>query len=229
MHDLEELRSKILNKIKSKFDIKQLDINFKEEFYYPKSIHLLKFNIEQYEIKNLGNLAILKGKGLGIMKMLTVVFTPSITKDIPLVIIDFIKMANKRTVFIEFYTNHIIQKDGINGLENRLEKLNIKYEYIENYIERINWYTTLRNKYSTLKKSTKKYDKILYEMVLENLEEYLSYVQNIKIESNEKNTKLETFINDLIYKGNPSTSVLEKALGKEETIKLFKEIIFNYK
>lgn len=229
MHDLEELRSKILNKIKSKFDIKQLDINFKEEFYYPKSIHLLKFNIEQYEIKNLGNLAILKGKGLGIMKMLTVVFTPSITKDIPLVIIDFIKMANKRTVFIEFYTNHIIQKDGINGLENRLEKLNIKYEYIENYIERINWYTTLRNKYSALKKSTKKYDKILYDMVLENLEEYLSYVQNIKIESNEKNTKLETFINDLIYKGNPSTSVLEKALGKEETIKLFKEIIFNYK
>lgn len=229
MHDLEELRSKILNKIKSKFDIKQLDINFKEEFYYPKSIHLLKFNIEQYEIKNLGNLAILKGKGLGIMKMLTVVFTPSITKDIPLVIIDFIKMANKRTVFIEFYTNHIIQKDSINGLENRLEKLNIKYEYIENYIERINWYTTLRNKYSALKKSTKKYDKILYEMVLENLEEYLSYVQNIKIESKEKNTKLETFINDLIYKGNPSTSVLEKALGKEETIKLFKEIIFNYK
>lgn len=66
-------------------------------------------------------------------------------------------------------------------------------------------------------------------MVLENLEEYLRYVQNIKIESNEKNTKLETFINDLIYKGNPSTSVLEKALGKEETIKLFKEIIFNYK
>lgn len=229
MHDLEELRSKILNKIKSKFDIKQLDMNFKEEFYYPKSIHLLKFNIEQYEIKNLGNLAILKGKGLGIIKMLTVVFTPSITKDIPLVIIDFIKMANKRTVFIEFYTNHIIQKDNINGLENRLEKLNIKYEYIENYVESINWYTTLRNKYSTLKKSTKKYDKILYEMVLENLEEYLSYVQNIKIESNEKNTKLETFINDLIYKGNPSTSVLEKALGKEETIKLFKEIIFNYK
>lgn len=171
----------------------------------------------------------MKGKGLGIMKMLTVVFTPSITKDIPLVIIDFIKMANKRTVFIEFYTNHIIQKESINGLENRLGKLNIEYEYIENYIESINWYTTLRNKYSTLKKSTKKYDKILYEMVLENLEEYLSYVQNIKIESMEKNTKLETFINDLIYKGNPSTSVLEKALGKEETIKLFKEIIFNYK
>lgn len=140
-----------------------------------------------------------------------------------------LKMANKRTVFIEFYTNHIIQKDSIKSLESRLKKLNVKYEDIENYIESVNWYTTLINKYSTLKKSTKKYDKILYEMVLENLEEYLSYVQNIKIESNEKNTKLETFINDLIYKGNPSTSVLEKALGKEETIKLFKEIIFNYK
>lgn len=229
MDDLEDLRSKILNKIKNKFDIKQLNIDFKEEFYYPKSLHLLKFNIEQYEIKNLGNMAILKGKGLGIMKMLTVVFTPSIKKDIPLVIIDFIEMGNKRTVFIEFYTNHIIEKDSIKSLESRLKKLNVKYENIENYIESVNWYTTLRNKYSTLKKSTKKYDKILYEMVLENLEEYLSYAQDIKIETIEKNKKLETFINDLIYKGNPSTSVLEKALGKEETIKLFQEIIFSYK
>lgn len=41
-----------------------------------------------------------------------------------------------------------------------------------------------------------------------------------------KSTQLESFINDLIYKGNPSTSVLEKSLGKEETIRLFKEIIF---
>ncbi|WP_270941013.1 hypothetical protein [Romboutsia lituseburensis] len=62
-----------------------------------------------------------------------------------------LKMANKRTVFIEFYTNHIIQKDSINSLESRLKKLNVKYEDIENYIESVNWYTTLRNKYSTLK------------------------------------------------------------------------------
>lgn len=228
MNDLDKLKVDLLNKVKYKFEVKQLDIDFKEKFYYPKSIHLLKFNIEKYEIKNLGNMAILKGKGFGVMKMLTVVFTPSIKKDIPFVIIDFINMLNKRTVFIEFYTNHITQKDSVRELENKLKILNDKYKSIENYIEKANWYTPLRNKYSPLKKSTKKEDFILYEMVLENLEEYLSYTQHIKVENKEKNLQLQSFINDLIYKGNPSTYILEKSLGKEETVRLFKEVIFNY-
>ncbi len=228
MKDYEELQNNILGKIKAKFEIERLKINFQEEFYYPKYIHLLKLNIEQYNIKDLGNMAILRGKGFGIMKIFTVIFTPTIKKDIPFVIIDFIRMANKRTVFVEFYFDYLNEKNDIKYLEDRFKKLSSKYDNIENYIEEPNWYTPLRNKYSPLKKTSRKDDSILYEMVLGYLDEYLNYVRNNKVDLDIKNEQLEKFINDLIYKGNPSAVVLEKALGKEETIRLFKEIIFNY-
>ncbi|MGL5314810.1 MAG: hypothetical protein ACRC92_16275 [Peptostreptococcaceae bacterium] len=229
INEFEIFKESIIDEIKLSFEIKEVELDFKKEFYYPRFIHIMKFNIEQYEILGLGNMAILKGKGFGLMNILTVVFTPSIKKDIPLVIIDFINMANKRTVFVEFYINHIIKNDRICNLENKLKELSVKYSDIENYIEKPNWYTSLRNVYSPLKKSTKEQDKVLYEMVIEYLQAYLSCVSNSETCIESKNIQLEAFINDLIYKGNPSTAVLKKALGEEDTIKLFKEIIFNYK
>lgn len=229
INESEIFKDSIIEEVNSKFEIKEVELDFKKEFYYPKFIHIMKFNIEQYEILGLGNMAILQGKGFGLMKILTVVFTPSIKRDIPFVIVDFIKMVNKRTVFVEFYTNHVIKKDSIHNLENKLKKLSVKYGDIENYIEEPNWYTNLRNVYSPLKKSTKEQEQLLYEMVIEYLQAYLSCVSNSTRETESKNTQLEGFINDLIYKGNPSTRVLKKALGEEDTIKLFNEIIFNYK
>lgn len=228
MIDIEEFKSEIIDKVKSRFIVNQSSINFQKQFYYPKLIHLLKFNIEKYEVKELGNMAILQGRGFGLMKMITVVFTPSFKKDIPLVIIDFIKMANKRTVFIEFYSNHIVEKNHTIALDSRLKKIHKKYSNIENYIENPNWYTPLRNEFSPLKKGTKNDDSLLCQMVLESLDAYLDCVSEDESEMDIKNKQLECFINDLINKGNPSTSVLEKALGKEETRRFFEDVVFYY-
>lgn len=63
-------------------------------------------------------------------------------------------------------------------------------------------------------------------MILGYIDEYLKYVGDNEYTLDEKNIQLETFINNLIYKGNPSAFVLEKALGKEEMIRFFKEIVF---
>lgn len=228
MIDIEIFKSNIIDVVKKGFEVKELEVNSFNEFYYPKIVHILKFNVEQYEVKGLGNMAILQGNGLGIIKMLTVIFTPSITIDIPFIIVDFIKMANKRTVLIEIYSNHIREQDKIKVFESRLNKLNSKYSNIPNYIEKPEWYTSLRNKHSPLKKGTKKNDEMLCKMVLEFIEEYSNYINTIKLNNNEKNKQLEEFITDLIYKGNPSKSMLEKSIGKDETIRLFKEIVFYY-
>lgn len=229
MSDFESIKDKFIELIKARLQVSNRKMNVKSEFYYPKGIHLLKFNIEQYEIKELGNLAILQGKGMGVMKMMTAVFTPYAQKDSPLVIMDFIQMANKRTVFVEFYTQHMTQQDNVKALENRLKKLEIQYSKIPNYIEKPNWYTPLRNVYSPLKQATSKVDDVLEEMVLNYLQVYLEYVSQNKGQISNRNAKLEAFINDLIYKGNPSQDIMEKALGKQGTEKLFKEVIFYYK
>lgn len=228
MSDIKELKDNIIDKIKNPFQIKQMHIDFKEQFYYPKYIHFLKFNIEQYNIDGLGNMAILNGRAWGVMKLITVVFTPNYSKDIPFVIIDFIKVGSKITVFVEFYLEHMIRRDDARDFESKLKYLSSKYNNIENYIEEPNWYTYIRSKYSPLKKGRKKDESILCEMVLEYLEIYLDCVCNCKLANSNANKHLEELIDDLIYKGNPSTSILEKSLGKEETERLFKEVIFKY-
>ena len=226
--DTKEFKSYIMDKVKCSFKVDELDTNFSNEFYYLKFIHLIKFNLEQYEVKDLGNMAVLEGRGFGIMKMITVVFTPNARKDIPLVIIDFIKMANKRTVLVEIYSNHVMQKSELKEFEEKLKKLNIKYSNIENYKENPNWYTPLRNKLSPLKKGTKEQESELCEMVLEYLQEYLDYASKAKSNMDIDNCQLKDFINNLIYKGNPSASILEKTLGKEETKRLFQDVVFYY-
>lgn len=223
-----EFKKEIIDLVKSNFKLKEVKTNHLEKFYYPKYIHLMKFNVSQYQVENLGNMAILDGSGLKLMKMITVVFTPSKSKDIPFVIVDFIEMANKITLFVEFYTNHIKDRDSLVNLERNLKRLNIKYMNIENYKENPNWYTPHRNKNSPLKKGTKDDEIVLQELVIEYLEKYLDYCKLSNDITDEKNTKLEGFIDDLIYKGNPSTSVLEKALGREEMIRFFKDTIFYY-
>lgn len=226
MVEIEELKNNIINMVSDSFEINKVQTSFINEFYYPKSIHVLKFNIEQYDIKGLGNMAILKGRGFGIINFLTVVFTPNTKKDIPFVIVDFINMGNKITVFVEFYLKHIYAKENIKTFENRLQKLNTKYEKIKNYIESPNWYTPLRCKYSPLKKGKAKDYNLFSQLIMDNIDEYLKYVKDSEYTLDDKNIKLETFINDLIYKGNPSSAVLEKALGEDGMKRLFKEIIF---
>ena len=136
-------------------------------------------------------MAILRGSGFGIMKLLTVVFTPNLEKDIPLVIIDFIKMGNKITVFVEFYLSHMTRIENIRKFESRLEYLNSKYTAIENYIETPNWYTPLRHKYSPLKKGKVKDNSIFCEMVLEYLGEYLKYTNEEMYIINKKISNLK--------------------------------------
>lgn len=229
MVNIDEFKDNILHKVRSEFKIESYYLGIKSKFNYPSHVPILKFNVEQYKVNNLGNIAILKGKGVAFMELITIVFTPSIEMDIPFLIIDFVKIMNKRTVFVEFFENHVIQRNNIKELEGKLKSISFKYNTIENYIEKPNWYVPLRNKYSPLKKGKKENDSVLYEMVFEYLDIYLNYVKQItpNIKS-KKNIELEKFLNDLIIKKNPSSFIIERALGKDEAKKFFEEIIFYY-
>ena len=71
--------------------------------------------------------------------------------------------------------------------------------------------------------------KILEDMVLDYLNEYLNFVSSIKKDSTDiKNIKLEEFIEDLIIKGNPSSKILKKALGEDGYKDFSRSVIFYY-
>lgn len=230
MNKEEKLKVEVLNKIKSKFKLQKCNIKDLESFSYPKYIKILKFSVEQYKVRNLGNMCILEGKSILGLSIFTVVFTPYVNYDIPFVIIDFMQMRNKLTVFVEFYNEHMKNKDYIKILDNKLRHKKDKYKCIENYIEKGNWYVDLRNKYSPLKKGNKENKEALITMVLDYLDEYLNFVDSIDEKYEDvKNKDLEKFIEDLIIKGNPSSKILKKSLGEEGYDKFCREIIFNNK
>lgn len=229
MDKVNNIKLDIVNKVKSKFKLQQYDINEFESFSYPKYINLFKFNTKQYKIEKLGNMCILEGSSILGLSLLTVVFTPNRELDIPFVIIDFVEVRNKSTVFVEFYNEHMKNKDYIKILDNKLSDKKEKYESIEDYMENPKWYTPLRDKYSPLKKGSKENKEVLINMVLDYLDEYINFVDSVKKEySDEKNIELEKFIDDLIVKGNPSSKILKKALGEDGYNKFCREIIFKY-
>lgn len=229
MDKVNNIKLDIVNKVKSKFKLQQYDINEFESFSYPKYINLFKFNTKQYKIEKLGNMCILEGSSILGLSLLTVVFTPNRELDIPFVIIDFVEVRNKSTVFVEFYNEHMKNKDYIKILDTKLKDKNNYYKGLEDYIEKPNWYVPLRNKYSPLKKGGKEDKEILMNMILDYLDEYLNFVSSINNEEcNLKNIDLEEFIEDLIVKGNPSSNILKKALGEDGYNRFCRDIIFKY-
>lgn len=229
MNEEQGLKLEVLNKVKAKFKLQKCNMKDFKSFSYPKYIKILKFSVEQYKVRNLGNMCILEGKSILGLSLFTVVFTPARGYDIPFVIIDFIQMRNKLTVFVEFYNDHMQNKDYIRVLNRNLIYKKDKYKFIENYIETDNWYVDLRNKYSPLKKGSKENKSVLINMILDYLDEYLNFVECInKRDKGMKNKELEIFINNLVVKGNPSSQILKKALGNEGYDRFCREIIFNY-
>ena len=174
-------------------------------------------------------MCILQGSTILGLSLLTVVFTPNRELDIPFVIIDFVEVRNKSTVFVEFYNENMKNKDYIKILDTKLKDKNNYYKGLEDYREKPNWYLPLRNKYSPLKKGGKEDKEILMNMILDYLDEYLNFVSSINNEErNLKNIDLEEFIENLIVKGNPSSNILKKALGEDGYNRFSRDIIFKY-
>lgn len=225
----ENLKSRIKNIISTSFSLYKNDIGKYNYFSWPKLLKIIKFYEEQYTVNNLCNLSVLEGTSKIGMNIVTAVFTPSKNRDIPLLIIDKVKMKDKFTVFIEFYTFHMKNEENIAVINNKLDEMALKYKDVENYTEKDNWYVKYRNDKSPLKCGTSISENTLDNMILDYLNMYLHFCATAKNTfTDAPNEKLQTFINDMTTKGNPSTSILNKALGKDSAAEFSKDIVFKY-
>lgn len=181
----------------------------------------MTFTVRAYKAEGLGHISVMCAKGFfGLMKMDTLIINPT-ELDLPLYSYDRIYAMGNDTLIVELY-------DTILG-ECNLDRLNeIKAEYAD-LPERdpgVHWYDSIKLCESISKKSKKKQQVRSDKLAAEHFSAYLSASADKVTNVEDKQKKVNFYVNGLLEKGGPSTDVFKKSLGEEKTAKLFKEVLF---
>ena len=183
---------------------------------YPTWLPLMQFEIHQYPINGFGQLMTMDTKMMGgIMKLSTIVFTPSSGINMPFLLIDTMQMPGKNLAYVEYYD----LTEGGSDLP-RCESYKERFADIPDYEETPAWYVERRTPYSLIKGGKGVDREKLDEMVLFCLDCYFEAMNTA--ETKEENiAKLKEFQNEMVENGNPSTNTMTKVLGSKEAADYF--------
>lgn len=188
---------------------------------------IMKFDVEQYHIEELGNLSIMR-MNMGIMQMATVVITPQ-DKNMPLLSADYMYILGNRKAYLEFYDVVAEKDDSYQQLLTALSKVQNDYTHLPDITTSEAWYQSLLT-VTTYKGGSFDADSDLEKMLTDNLDVYLSHAIQLPLLSEQQRTdKLDITIeytDGLIEKGGISTDVFKDELGQEETKNFFDKVFF---
>lgn len=204
------------------FSLNKVDIKEYSFLKYPSFIPLLKMNVNLYEVNDFGYIMIMKTRMSKLMSLLTISFTPKGGKNVPFLFVDTMSMGKKRLAYVEFY-NTSTRDDFLS-----LSSLSEKYVNILDHKEKDAWYVNKRMEGSLIKEGSSKNEYDLKMMIIDALNRYKEVIDNASIDV-ESIANLKEFQDKMISLGNPSSSTLNKILGKEEAINFFKNIIMPIK
>lgn len=215
----------VLTKLKENFTITPIDVgNYKKMKIYG----IMKFDVEQYHISEIGNLSIMRMNALGLMQMATVVITPQ-DKNLPLLSADYMYILSNRKAYLEFYDVVEEKDDAYSTLLSTLAKDLERYKHLENIEASEAWYAPLLT-VTSYKGGKPEADEDLKNMLLDSLSTYMTHAKSLPLLSNEAKTKKKeitvAYTDGLIEKGGISTDVFKKQLGPEETKNFFDNIFF---
>ena len=197
------------------------------EYNEMKLSGLMKFNVEQYDIEEIGNLSVMR-VNMGIMQMATVVITPR-NKNMPLLSADYMYILSNRKSYLEFYDLVKEKDDRYNQLLEAISAVHGNYAHLEDITASEAWYQHLLT-VTTYKTGKKDSDKDLEKLLVDSLRVYLEYSKEFPVlseeEKNEKLSITQDYTDGLIQKGGISTDVFKKSLGDEETKKFFDRVFF---
>lgn len=215
----------VLNKLNENYTVTPVDVgDYKEMTIYG----VMKFDVEQYDIEELGNLSIMRMNALGLMQMTTVVITPQ-DKNMPLLSADYMYILSNRKAYLEFYDVVAEKDEAYNQLLSALSDVQKKYEHLENIEASEAWYADLLT-VTSYKAGKPETDADLKGMLIDSLDTYLTHAKQLPLlTAEEKAEKLDItvkYTDGLIEKGGISTDVFKKELGPEETKNFFDNIFF---
>lgn len=214
----------VLTELEKNYTVTPCDVGDYKEM---KLYGILKFDVEQYDIQEIGNLSIMR-VNMGVMQMATVVITPKY-KNLPLLSADYMYILSNRKSYLEFY-DVVKQKDEqYNQLLTALSAVSEQYGHLENISTSPAWYQHLLT-VTTYKAGKADADKDLEGLLVDSLRTYLTHSKEFALLSEEEKAEklaitLE-YTDGLIEKGGISTDVFKKALGDEATKNFFDKVFF---
>ena len=198
------------------------------DFEQIKMYGLMKFNVSQYDVKNVGNLSVMT-VNMGFMQMVSFVITPY-EKNIPLMSMDFMYILGKRKAYAEFYDLVPDRTDGsYTDVLDALKEFEGRYSSLDDIVTDPAWYDDLMT--VVLHKAGKRADdEKIEEMFCDAIRTSMEKANELdELSAEEKAEKLELtqqYADNLISKGGVSTDVFKKALGEDTTKKFFDKVFF---
>lgn len=214
----------VLVKLKENYTVTALDVGEYEDM----TIYgLMKFDVEQYDVEELGNLSVMR-MNMGLMQMATVVITPQ-DKNMPLLSADYMYILSNRKCYLEFYD---VVKEKDDTYEKLLEELSEKqaeYAHLENIEATPAWYAHLLT-VTSYKGGNFDADKDLEGLLVDSLQVYMEHAKKLPLlTEEERDDKLAItvgYTDGLIEKGGISTDVFKEELGEKETKRFFDNVFF---
>ena len=214
----------ILEELNKSYTVTALDPGkYKDLKFY----NFIKFNVEQYDIAELGNLSIMR-VNMGAMQMATAVITPQ-NKNLPLLSADYLYVLSNRKAYLEFYDVVKEKDDQYMQLMDALRAAQANYDHLENFKPSEAWYDNLLT-VASFKSGTSEADADLINMLADSLHIYLEHGKKLPaLSEEEREDKLAittAYTNGLIENGGVSTDIFKKQLGAEETKNFFDSVLF---
>lgn len=181
----------------------------------------MRFHINSFTAKGLGHVSTMSAKGFfGLMCMDTLIVNP-MEKDLPLMSYDRIKAMGNDKLYVEFYDT-MVEKISLFALDNvknsHPDQINIE--------SGPNWYDDIRLP-QTINFKGKKADSETFDQIArEYFKAYTALEAPVITDKSVKKAKSDYYVDGLLNNGGPATDVFLKALGKEKTTVLFKEVLF---
>lgn len=187
---------------------------------YPKFLPMMRFTCHQYALEGFGNLFVMDTSAMGgMMKLSTMVFTPSAGRTVPFLLVDTMEMKKKRLAYVEYY-----DCTAAGASLPQAEGQKAEFAAIPDYAEKPAWYIARRTPYSLIKGGEGADGKVLEAMVMTCVERYLSGAKASPASSADL-AGLAAFQRDMLTLGNPSSDTLNKVLGKEGAEAMFRTAI----
>ncbi|MDO4863578.1 MAG: hypothetical protein Q4A05_05350 [Ruminococcus sp.] len=198
------------------------------EYSEIKMYGVMKFDVRQYEVEELGNLSVMK-VNMGFMQMVSYIITPY-EKDMPMLSMDFMYILGNRKAYAEFY-DLTADKDAPEyaAVMDSIREFESRYSDLEDIATEPAWYDDLLT--VVLHKAGKKQDDDkIREMFADAIRTYMEEASGLELLDDEAAAEkldiTQEYCDDLVEKGGVSTDVFKKQLGEEKTKDFFNKVLF---
>lgn len=211
----------LLDALNADFELKELGAG---EFSHIK-VSGMKFTINRYHAKGLGNVSIMEAKGFfGLMKMDTFVINAT-ECDMPLFSYDRVYAMGNDTLMLELFDT-MLEGCDMSGMK----KVKKDYSHIPEHDMGKHWYDDIKLKESLAKKGKKKETPIYHQIKNEYFAEYIKAAKAAPhCDIKKKKEKASVYVEGLLSNGGPAASVFIKNYGAEKTAAFFREVLFGTK